>query len=296
MSSIFGVAKTNAQVAVGVGISVDVAPPALPVYVQPPCPVEGYLWTPGYWYWGADGYFWVPGVWCHPARVGFLWTPGYWGWEGGHYWWHGGYWGSHVGYYGGVCYGYGYGGHGFYGGRWEGGAFRYNTAACSVGSGFHNTYVDRTVVNNRTVNRTSFNGPGGINERPNAAEQSAERESHVQATSEQQTHQQSASTNRNQLASVNHGNPGTAAKASVGGQRYNSAGHAMQSAHPVNNATHANAAGQQQHNTMQNRGGGQQHTNIQNRGGVQRQSAPRASVGRGLQGGRNMGGGGGRRR
>jgi hypothetical protein len=42
-------APAKAQIAVGVGISVHVAPPAIPVYVQPPCPVEGYLWTPGYW-------------------------------------------------------------------------------------------------------------------------------------------------------------------------------------------------------------------------------------------------------
>ena len=37
-----------------VGISINVAPPVLPVVEQPPCPVEGYIWTPGYWAWG-DG-------------------------------------------------------------------------------------------------------------------------------------------------------------------------------------------------------------------------------------------------
>jgi len=34
---------------VGVGVAITVAPPALPVYEQPPCPTEGFLWTPGYW-------------------------------------------------------------------------------------------------------------------------------------------------------------------------------------------------------------------------------------------------------
>ena len=34
---------------IAVGISVHVGPPAIPVYVQPPCPTEGFLWTPGYW-------------------------------------------------------------------------------------------------------------------------------------------------------------------------------------------------------------------------------------------------------
>jgi WXXGXW repeat (2 copies) len=40
---------------IAVGISVHVAPPALPVYVQPPCPTPGYLWTPGYWAYGPAG-------------------------------------------------------------------------------------------------------------------------------------------------------------------------------------------------------------------------------------------------
>src|ERR1700744_78210 len=92
-SSLLGAMNTSAQVAVGV--SVDIAPPAIPVYVQPPCPVEGYFWTPGYWAYGPNGYYWVPGVWLAPPRIGFLWTPGYWGWGEGHYFWHGGYWGPH---------------------------------------------------------------------------------------------------------------------------------------------------------------------------------------------------------
>jgi hypothetical protein len=99
----------SAQIAVGIGISVHVAPPVLPVYVQPPCPVEGYLWTPGYWAWGPAGYYWVPGVWMRPPAVGVLWTPGYWGYAGGVYGWHAGYWGPHIGFYGGVNYGFGYG-------------------------------------------------------------------------------------------------------------------------------------------------------------------------------------------
>ena len=33
----------------GVFISVGFAPPALPVYTQPICPGDGYIWTPGYW-------------------------------------------------------------------------------------------------------------------------------------------------------------------------------------------------------------------------------------------------------
>ena len=47
----------------GVFISVGFAPPVLPVYVQPPCPEAGLMWTPGYWGYGPDGYYWVPGTW-----------------------------------------------------------------------------------------------------------------------------------------------------------------------------------------------------------------------------------------
>ena len=64
----------------GVFISVNIAPPVLPVYTQPLCPGAGYIWTPGYWAYGPDGYYWVPGVWVQPPMVGYLWTPGYWGW------------------------------------------------------------------------------------------------------------------------------------------------------------------------------------------------------------------------
>ena len=156
----------------GIFVSVNIAPPILPVYAQPVCPGDGYLWTPGYWAYGDAGYFWVPGTWVLAPQPGFLWTPGYWGFGGGVYLWHAGYWGPHVGFYGGVNYGYGYGGVGFYGGRWEGGHFAYNAAVLHVNTTvIHNTYIDNTVIRNTTViNRTSFNGPGGIQAHPNGQE------------------------------------------------------------------------------------------------------------------------------
>src|ERR1700680_2632006 len=64
-----------------IGISITIAPPALPVYEQPPVPAEGYIWTPGYWAYADDDYYWVPGTWVMAPEVGFLWTPGYWGWD-----------------------------------------------------------------------------------------------------------------------------------------------------------------------------------------------------------------------
>src|SRR5215831_5458336 len=170
---------------IAVGISVRIGPPALPVYAQPVCPGPGYIWTPGYWDWNDDaGYYWVPGTWV-VAPIGMLWTPGYWGWGGGLYLWHPGYWGPHVGFYGGINYGYGYGGVGFVGGEWRSGGFAYNTAVTNVNTTvIHNTYVNNTVINRTTINNVSYNGgTGGTTAQPTAAEHFAERERHTPATS-----------------------------------------------------------------------------------------------------------------
>jgi len=53
-------------------------PPALPDYQQPPCPGDGYIWTPGYWNYASTGYYWVPGVWTRAPYTGALWTPEFW--------------------------------------------------------------------------------------------------------------------------------------------------------------------------------------------------------------------------
>src|SRR5690242_12360546 len=74
---------TPAPAQVAIGVSVAIAPPELPVYVQPVCPGDDYIWTPGYWAWDPDdGYYWVPGTWVLPPEPGLLWTPGYWAWGG----------------------------------------------------------------------------------------------------------------------------------------------------------------------------------------------------------------------
>ena len=55
-----------------ISISVSFAPPELPVYEQPLCPGEGYLWTPGYWAYANDydDYYWVPGTWVMAPEPG----------------------------------------------------------------------------------------------------------------------------------------------------------------------------------------------------------------------------------
>lgn len=201
----------SASAFAGVFVQVTFAPPVLPVYTQPPCPGDGYIWTPGYWAYGPDGYYWVPGTWVVAPEPGLLWTPGYWGWSGGFYLWHAGYWGPHVGFYGGVNYGFGYTGVGFFGGYWEGGHYFYNRSVTNIN--ITNVHIyNRTVVNNVNVTRVSFNGGrGGIMARPSRDEMRFEHERHFEATRVQMDHENGARGNREMLASVNHGRPSIAA-------------------------------------------------------------------------------------
>jgi hypothetical protein len=200
----------------GVLISVNIAPPVLPVYEQPPCPQPGWLWTPGYWAYGDEGYYWVPGAWVPAPYEGALWTPPYWGWSSGIYVFHPGYWGPHVGFYGGVNYGFGYMGVGFVGGRWHNHGFEYNTAVVRVNNVYiHNTYVDRTVVHHNTIvneRHVAYSGgPGGIRHDPSSDELHAMHERHIGATPLQQQHFQAARSDRSFYAKNNGGNPHTVA-------------------------------------------------------------------------------------
>jgi WXXGXW repeat (2 copies) len=207
---------TASPAQVAVGISVHIGPPALPVYAQPVCPGPGYIWTPGYWAYGPDGYYWVPGTWVTAPEPGFLWTPGYWGFADGAYVWHAGYWGPHVGFYGGINYGFGYTGVGFVGGEWRGRVFMYNRAVTNVNvTVIHNNFYTKTVVVNN-VNRVSFNGQGGVMARPNRDEDRWSHERHIEARHEQMEHERAAREDRRFLASQNHGRPEVAATGRAG--------------------------------------------------------------------------------
>ena len=200
----------------GVFISVGFAPPVMPVYEQPPCPEEGWNLNPGYWAYGDDGYYWVPGSWVPAPYEDALWTPPYWGWQENAYVFHPGYWGRHVGYYGGINYGFGYFGIGFVGGEWHEHHFRYNTAVVNVNrTVIRNVYVNKTVVNNVTVvnnNRVAYaGGPGGIRHDPTQSERVAMHERHEAPTQIQQQHFEAARSERANYFKANNGRPQTVA-------------------------------------------------------------------------------------
>ena len=196
-------------------ISVGFGPPALPVYEQPLCPGEGYIWTPGYWAWDEDydDYYWVPGTWVLAPEPGYLWTPPYWAWHEGAFVFYEGYWGPQVGFYGGIDYGFGYFGNGFEGGRWEHGRFFYNRSVTNINvTNVHNVYNTTVVHDNGRINRVSYNGGnGGINARPTPQQEDVARARHLPPAPAQTQHVRAARGNPEFRASTNHGKPSVAA-------------------------------------------------------------------------------------
>ena len=201
----------HAAINIGIGISVGVPPPVLPVYAQPVAPGPGYIWTPGYWAWDPsfNDYYWVPGTWVMPPEIGLLWTPGWWGWSDGYYRWHAGYWSPRVGFYGGVNYGYGYFGNGYSGGEWRGRDFYYNRAVNNInGTNIRNVYVNKTVINNVSVNRISYNGGrGGLSAKPTAAQRSYANQRRFQPTTVQAQQREKAMHDPAQRFKSNRGRP-----------------------------------------------------------------------------------------
>jgi hypothetical protein len=197
---------------VSVGISVTFAPPALPVYVQPPCPGPGYIWTPGYWAWDPDyGYYWVPGTWVLAPFPGALWTPGYWGWSDGVFVWYEGYWGPVVGFYGGINYGFGYSGVGYGGGYWRGNAFYYNKTVNNINVTNITNVYSKTVVNVRPAGASFNGGSGGTTARPTSEQLAAAKQRRSAAADAQRQQERAARADPKQRASVNQGRPAVAA-------------------------------------------------------------------------------------
>jgi hypothetical protein len=220
-------------------LSAPQPPPPLPTYEQPEAPEPGYIWTPGYWSYTPQGYYWVPGAWTQPPYTGALWTPGYWGGYGNGYRFHHGFWAAHIGFYGGINYGFGYVGVGYQGGYWNGPHFFYNQYAnhinININPGFrdavyqrnvvvnntvisnrvvNNTTINNVTINNRTINNVSYNGgQGGIQARPRPAELAVLREQRVPPMQAQVQQQKVAATNPQQFYARNQGRPAEAAVA-----------------------------------------------------------------------------------
>ncbi|WP_169315271.1 YXWGXW repeat-containing protein [Terriglobus roseus] len=190
-------------------------PPPLPAdYEQPEAPGPDYLWTPGYWDYANTGYYYVPGTWVSAPYQGALWTPGWWGQVGNRYRFHHGYWGRHVGYYGGINYGFGYIGLGYQGGYWNGDHFFYNREVNRVDPRRVNNYVynrNISVTNREYINNTrvSYYGPGGLNRRPVPQEFAALREQRVPPMQAQLQNRRAAEANRQQFFAANNGRPAT---------------------------------------------------------------------------------------
>jgi hypothetical protein len=186
--------------------SVAVAPPELPIYEQPSPPEEDLVWAPGFWAWNEDisDYYWVPGTWEAAPIVGYLWTPGYWVGRRGGFAWRAGYWGPHVGFYGGINYGYGYFGRGYAGGSWRDGRMMYNTAVINLGNFHSNHTYSQPVANGASSLRASYSAG---NVQPNSAEVAAAGEYHIPPTSAQLQHLHAAGDNPAMRASSNGGHP-----------------------------------------------------------------------------------------
>ena len=192
---------------IGIGISVGFGPPALPVYDQPLCPGDGYIWTPGYWAWDNDGddYYWVPGTWVMAPEVGYPVDPAVVGM---------GramlssstkaIWGPQVGFYGGINYGFGYFGQGYAGGRWQEITSIYNREVNNINvTNIRNVYNERVTINNE--NHVSYNGHGGVEARPTPRRK--QRCTNVTSVRWERRlqHIQEARGNRELRASENHG-------------------------------------------------------------------------------------------
>jgi hypothetical protein len=206
------VSPAAAQAQISIGISVNFAPPPLPVYDQPPIPDPDYLWIPGYWAWDDDyyDYYWVPGTWAPAPEPGLLWTPAWWGWTDGAYVFHDGYWAPQVGYYGGVVYGFGYDGSDYEGGEWRGDHFFYNQTVNNITNVNITNVYQRTVAINHGAS-ASFNGPGGATAQPTAQQLAVAQERHVAPTPVQMQNARAAAATPTLRASANHGAPPVAA-------------------------------------------------------------------------------------
>jgi len=129
----------------------------------------------------------------------------------GAYGWYDGYWGPTVGFYGGINYGFGYPGNGYYGGEWRGREFYYNRTVNNVNvTNITNVYNQTVRTNN--INRVAYNnGPNGVQAQPTQQQIAVRQQPHDPPTAAQTEHQQAARKDPAQFASANGENPAVVA-------------------------------------------------------------------------------------
>jgi hypothetical protein len=139
--------------------------------------------------------------------VGALWTPPWWGYQNNVYIWHAGYWAPHIGFYGGIDYGFGYPGRGYYGAYWNQGRVFYNRQVTNVNITVIRNYYAASVPRVQ-VTRVSFNGgPGGVEVRPTRQELAVSRDPRLAPVPAQVDHARQAVANRAQFAEPGNQRP-----------------------------------------------------------------------------------------
>ncbi len=127
---------------------------------------------------------------------------------------HAGYWGPHIGFYGGVNYGFGYGGAGYRRrtlGR-ESFCVQHRSRQRQHHGGSQHLYEQCRRTITYTVNKVSYNGgAGGVAAAPTSQERMAAQEPHVPPTPMQHQHVQEAVRNPALSAAANGGHPAIAA-------------------------------------------------------------------------------------
>ena len=124
-----------------------------------------------------------------------------------------GYWGPHIGFYGGVDYGFGYDGIGYEGGYWKDGSFFYNSAVNNLTNVAVTNVYSKPVAIDRTRNASFNGGMDGTTAKATPEQLAAQWEHHIAATPEQTRHAEAASKDPALSLSRNHGHPAVAATA-----------------------------------------------------------------------------------
>ena len=113
---------------------------------------------------------------------------------------------------------------GYGGGRWQGNTFQNNTAVNRVDTNvIKTTYVNREAVRSPSGSQASFNGKGGVQAQPTAAEKAAAKGPRVAPVSTQRSTVEAAKKDPALQAKANNGKPSAEAVSAVQNKQNNNA-------------------------------------------------------------------------